>query len=99
MPVFLPFDETYRYKDDEDGIIIPVSLTNGRVIVNTFAAVDTGAAVCLFSRETGEMLGLDIEQGEFKRLGGLTGTLKSLRRLHDTSKGGAATISTRPLHC
>ncbi len=68
MPISLPFDETYRYKDDfdetyrykddDDGIIIPVSLTDGRAIANTFAAVDTGAAVCLFSRETGERIGV-----------------------------------------
>jgi hypothetical protein len=45
--------------------------------------VDTGAAVCLFSREIGLQLGLEIEQGILIRLGSLTGTLDAFG--HDVS--------------
>lgn len=50
-------------------------MQSGQTIHKTFACVDTGASVCLFSREVGEVLGLDIEQGEYKRLGTLAGGL------------------------
>jgi hypothetical protein len=39
------------------------------------ATVDPGASVCLFSREIGEILGFEIAQGLYLRLGTLTGGL------------------------
>ncbi len=74
-PFYLPFDYSHHYPDHPDGILIPVSLESGQIFHKTFASVDPGASVCLFSREISEILGLDIEQGLYKRLGTLTGGL------------------------
>ena len=74
-PLYLPFDYSHHYADHPDGLWIPVALQSGQVIHKTFACVDTGASVCLFSREIGELLGLDVEQGEYQRLGTLAGWL------------------------
>ena len=63
------------YPDNEDGITVRVGLSSGEFDAEVFAKVDTGSAVCLFSREIGLQLGLDIEQGIPIRLGSLTGTL------------------------
>ena len=77
MSLYLPFEESFQYPDHDDGIIIPVTLKSGPLLHLTSAVVDTGGGVCLFSREIGELLGLDIEQGEYKRLRTLTGGLDS----------------------
>ena len=69
------FAEEYRYQDDDEGISIRVLLTYGGKTTRVIAKVDTGAAVCLFSYEDGLDLGIPIEQGIPKRLGGLTGSL------------------------
>ncbi len=74
-PFYLPFDYSHHYADHPDGLLIPVALQSGQVFHKTFACVDTGASVCLFSREIGEILGLDVEQGLYKRLGTLSGDL------------------------
>jgi hypothetical protein len=74
-PFYLPFDYSYHYPDASDGILIPVSLLSGQIFYKASASIDPGATVCLFSREIGEILGLDIEQGLYKRLGTLTGGL------------------------
>lgn len=74
-PFILPFDYSHHYADDSDGILIPVSLQHADIFQKTSAYIDTGASVCLFSREIGEILGLDIEQGSYKRLGTLSGGL------------------------
>jgi hypothetical protein len=69
-PLILSFDYSYLYPDHPDGLLIPVALQHGQTFHN-----DTAASVCLFSREIGEILGFDIEQGLYKRLGTLAGTL------------------------
>jgi len=71
----LTFDEEHRYKDDDDGIPLQVRLAYAGKSVEVTAKVDPGAAVCLFSNEVGMALGVPIEQGIPKRLGGLTGSL------------------------
>lgn len=74
-PFYLPYDYSHHYAENPDGLLVPVSLQCGKTIHKTSACVDTGASVCLFSREIGEILGLDIEQGYYKRLGTLAGGL------------------------
>jgi hypothetical protein len=71
----LRFEYEYQYKDDADGITLPVRLSHDGRIINTTGNVDPGAAVCLFSREDGLDLGIPIEEGIPLRLRGLTGTL------------------------
>jgi len=75
LPLYLPFDYSHHYTDHSDGLLIPVALQSGQTIHKTFACIDTGATVCLFSREVGEILGIEVEQGEYKRLGTLAGGL------------------------
>jgi hypothetical protein len=83
----LNFDQEYRYKDEDDGIPILVRLTYGGTRIEVTAKVDTGSAVCLFSHEDGLDLGVPVEQGIPKRLGGLAGLLDAFG--HDLSSYGS----------
>lgn len=71
----LTFEQEHQYKDSEEGIAIEVTLCYEEQTFAAQAKVDPGAAVCLFSNEIGQRLGIPIEQGIPKRLGGLTGSL------------------------
>lgn len=73
----LNFAEEFFYKDDSQGISLPVKLTYAGTVIDVLAKVDTGAAVCLFSYEDAIDLGISIEQGIPLRLGGLTGSLEA----------------------
>lgn len=73
----LNFAEEFLYRDDDEGISIPVQLTYAGTVIEVLAKVDTGATVCLFSYEDGFDLGISIEQGIPIRLDGLTGTLEA----------------------
>lgn len=75
MNTQLTFTETIPYPDNPEGIVISATLTYGGVSFTADAKVDTGAAVCLFSREIGEIIGLPIESGIPIRLSTLTGSL------------------------
>ncbi|MGH9834341.1 MAG: aspartyl protease family protein [Blastocatellia bacterium] len=74
MAETLTFEISYLYQDSVEGIAIPVTLVSANGIYNTWAKVDTGAEVCLFSNEVGLRLGLDIERGLPKTLGSTGGT-------------------------
>ena len=75
MGKHLFFDHEFSYKDEEEGISLPVKLTYGGQTVGATAKVDPGSAVCLFSYEDGLDLGVPIESGIPMRLGTLAGTL------------------------
>jgi hypothetical protein len=77
MPLYLPFEESLRYDEHNDGIVIPVTLHSGPFAHQCFAAVDCGASVCLFSREVADLLKIDVERGEYKRLRTLAGNLEA----------------------
>lgn len=64
MVVNLTFGVEYTYDTTLKGITIPVTLTLGDAVIDLFAKVDTGADFCIFKREHGEALGIDIEAGE-----------------------------------
>jgi hypothetical protein len=59
----LTFNEELRYPDDPSGITIPMLISYGGKTLRASPKADCGAEVCLFSREIGEGLGLQIEQG------------------------------------
>ncbi len=63
MGYLIDFDVKYKYNTLESGISIPVSLSTGFETVDLLAKLDTGADYCTFSREYGELLGLEIEEG------------------------------------
>ena len=71
----LTFTDAITYEDDPAGIKILVTLESGNAVEKVTAKVDTGAAVCLFSREIGERLGLPIESGIPIRLSTLMGSI------------------------
>lgn len=60
----LSFKVTHNYGAAGDGITIPIELSHGDRRVKLLAKVDTGATFCIFNREYGEALGLEIEAGE-----------------------------------
>ncbi|NOT61950.1 MAG: hypothetical protein HOP19_17175 [Acidobacteria bacterium] len=54
-----------------------VKLTYAESVMVVNAKVDPGSSVCLFTNEIGIGLGIPIEQGIPKRLGGLTGSIEA----------------------
>ena len=74
MPHELIFAVRYAYDSLQSGITIPVILDAGATKNGCYAKVDTGAEFCLFRREVGEDLQIDIESGERKTFGALTGS-------------------------
>lgn len=75
MPYQLTFNSRYEYSSFDEGITVEMALGLGEHIAACQAKVDPGAQVCLFQREIGERLGLDIEQGSRKILKTLAGSL------------------------
>jgi hypothetical protein len=71
----LHFEISWLYADSPNGISLPVNLRSGEHATYTLAKVDTGAEFCVFSREVGLELGLDLESGLPKRMSSLTGSL------------------------
>ena len=61
----LDFAKRSFYSGGPAGITVPVTLSCGAETTALFAAIDTGAANCLFERSHGELLGLDIERRGF----------------------------------
>ena len=77
MAHHLTFDLHYRYNDLRTGIEIPATLKLGHEVVFCQAKVDPGAQVCLFKRDLGETLGLEIESGYPIELDTLGGALRA----------------------
>lgn len=75
MTISLSFPINYQYLVTEAGITIPVILKSGEMISLCTAKIDTGAQFCLFKREHGEELGLDVEQGTRLTFQTLNGSL------------------------
>ena len=63
----LSFDHRYSYNPAASGIEVPVVLSVARQTVEIVTKVDTGATDCIFAREAGEALGLQIGSGQVKR--------------------------------
>jgi hypothetical protein len=59
----LTFAALHRYNSAQVGIEVPIRLRVGAQEIQLVAKLDTGASGCLFEREYGELLGLDIETG------------------------------------
>ncbi len=74
MPHQLNFEKHQIYESLEIGITIEAILRHGLNQAVCEAKVDTGAHVCLFEREVGERLGLNIKGGYRRELNTLTGS-------------------------
>src|SRR5438874_450161 len=65
----LAFEVLHEYDTGESGITVPVVLSIGQASVKLLAKLDTGASFCIFKREHGEELGLNIESGKQEWIG------------------------------
>jgi len=63
----LTFEKSESYAQYEAGIVVPVSLSAGRKVVDVLGSIDTGATHSLFEAKYAERLGLELERGERKR--------------------------------
>jgi hypothetical protein len=73
----LNFQTLCNYTRTNDRITIPVSLSRGGISERAQAKVDTGAENCLFRREIGEALEIDVESGLPKTFSTLAGTIEA----------------------
>ncbi|MGH9673460.1 MAG: hypothetical protein ACRD44_09790 [Bryobacteraceae bacterium] len=69
----LTFRQTYRYEEGA-GIQIPVGLYINGYQKKLLANIDSGASFCIFEREHGESMGLEIENGARIRVASVTGS-------------------------
>ncbi len=75
MPFQTTFSQRQHYDSLKSGVTVETVLRRGETAINCTAKIDTGSHVCLFEREIGEYLGLNIESGQRLELGTLTGSL------------------------
>jgi len=73
----LEFSHTYSYRAETEGISLPLVLRSGMRNAFLDAKIDSGASHCLFQRDHGEILGLDIEAGERKYFSTVTGPVET----------------------
>lgn len=70
----LAFSTLQEYDPAQSGIEVEVVLSTAETSQRIAAKLDTGATFCIFQREYGEALGLDIESGRPEWMGTATGT-------------------------
>src|SRR3990172_1082507 len=74
VPFLLSFDIVHEYMAAARDITVPVQLELGRHRIRLHAKLDTGASNCIFQRDYGELLGLDVETGAHMEFGTATGS-------------------------
>lgn len=75
MAYELTYTEVVSYPDKDGGILLYVTLSHAGLRATAEAVVDSGGSVCLFGREIGVALGLDVETGIPNRLFSLGGPI------------------------
>ncbi|MBC8029234.1 MAG: retropepsin-like domain-containing protein [Pyrinomonadaceae bacterium] len=70
----LAFTELVNYDAGQPSITVTVTLSVSQTRVDCAARVDTGSSNCIFARNLGEELGLDIETGLRLVISTVTGT-------------------------
>ncbi|MGI8670156.1 MAG: hypothetical protein ACR2J3_09985 [Aridibacter sp.] len=60
----LDFEKLTTYDSGKPGITVDVEIQLLDINVNLTAKIDTGSEACIFARNLGEELGLEIESGE-----------------------------------
>lgn len=81
----LEFDRIFRDDLGRDGFFLPVTLHLGEDQAHLEAQIDTGASCCIFGRDLGESLGLDVESGFRQEINTVTGAF--------TTYGHTVTVS------
>ena len=74
MSYQLDFDRIFRDALNRDEILLPVVLHSGEHRADFEAQIDTGASCCIFRRDLGESLGLEIESGFRQEINTVTGS-------------------------
>jgi len=77
----LDFTHLHIYDPGLSGITIPVILRFGTGAVLVGTKLDTGSTFCVFEREWGEELGIDIESGTTKMIGTPIGAFRAYGHL------------------
>ena len=90
----LSFDIQHRYDLSGAGITVPLQLHSGGKMVDIAAKLDTGADNCIFAREYGERLELDIESGTPQYFGTATGRFLTFGHEVTLNVLGFVTVST-----
>ena len=70
----LAFSLKYNYSRFSQGITLPVAIEVGNRRTRVDARLDTGSQFCVFERDYGEYLGLDLETGPTIRLSTAAGS-------------------------
>jgi Aspartyl protease len=70
----LSFTQLVNYNAGQPSITVPVTLSVSQTRIDCDAKIDTGSSNCIFARNLGEELGLDIETGLRLLVGTVTGT-------------------------
>lgn len=83
MSYQLSFTKLVNYDAGQPSITVPITLSFGQAQVECDAKVDTGSSNCIFARNLGEELGLDIETGLRLLVGTVTGNFVAY--LHEVS--------------
>src|SRR5690349_16157933 len=74
VPHQLLFDVVHQYNTSALDISLPIELRMGqRRVTIPDVKLDTGASFCIFQREYGEVLGLDVESGVQEKVWTATG--------------------------
>lgn len=83
MPYDFTFETEHEYGESALGITVYVTLRFGDDSFEFPAKIDTGAESCIFRREYGEMLGIDVESGQREDFSTATGSFVAFG--HDLS--------------
>lgn len=75
----LDFSHLIEYDAGLPGITLDVEINVVGSAAQLSAKIDTGSTNCIFAREYGERLGLNIEDGEAVRIGTATGSFLTYR--------------------
>jgi len=74
MSYQLSFATLVQYDPGQPSVTVAVTLSLSQDHINCEAKVDTGASLCIFARDLGEQLGLEVESGMRQLVGTVTGT-------------------------
>ena len=83
MSYHLSFTELVSYDPGQSSMTVAVNLSLSHDRVSCEAKVDIGASLCIFARDLGEQLGLDVESGMCQLVGTVTGNF--VVYLHEVS--------------
>lgn len=74
MSESLSFSQVYLYDTLKPGITVVASLQYNGSILECEAKIDTGSSHCIFKRDQGELIGIDIESVDPVRISTVTGS-------------------------